>query len=346
MRALIAVATVGLLAAPALAQGLKAPQPSSAASVSQTVGLTDIEIHYHRPAVGGRKVWGDLVPYGEVWRAGANENTTVRFSTPVKIGGKPLAAGTYGLHMIPAAKGWTVIFNTLSAGWGSYSYDAKEDALRTTVTPEPTERAVERLSYDIDDPTDHSAVIALRWEKLRVPIPVEIDTPAVVMSSMRTELRGVAQFDWRGWAQAAEYWAHHGGKLDEAQRFADRAVKMDENFTTLTARADVLEKRGETKQSQATRAKALERASENELNNYGYALLQQKRVDDAIAIFKQNVQAHPQSQNGYDSLGEGYLAKNDRQAAIENYTKALSLATDEPTKKRITNTLTKLKASN
>src|ERR1700760_3292640 len=120
MRYFLSIVTVAVLGSSAVAQeGLKLPEASPAASVSQTVGLTDITISYHRPAIGGRKIWGDLVPYGEVWRAGANENTTIKLSTPVKIGGKALAAGTYGLHMIPTAKSWTIIFNTLSVGWGS-----------------------------------------------------------------------------------------------------------------------------------------------------------------------------------------------------------------------------------
>src|SRR5437660_203945 len=123
---------VTLAAATAAAQtpGLTLPEQSPATSVSQTVGLSTLKISYHRPGVGGRKIWGGLVPYGEVWRAGANENTTISFSSPVKIAGKPLAAGSYGLHMIPTSKEWTVIFSNMTTAWGSFSYDQKEDALR------------------------------------------------------------------------------------------------------------------------------------------------------------------------------------------------------------------------
>jgi hypothetical protein len=344
MRLYKTVFMLGLVASSAVAQeNLKTPQASPAASISQTVGLTDLTITYHRPAVNGRKVWGDLVPFGEVWRAGANENTTIRFSTPVKIGGKPLAAGTYGLHMIPTAKSWTIIFNTLNVGWGSYSYDAKEDALRTTVTPAATSDSVERLAYEFDDPTDHSVTVALRWEKLRVPFVVEIDTPAVVMASMRAELRGVAQFSWNGWSQAADYWLAHGGKLDEAQKFADQGLKRQETFVSLNVRANVAEKRGDAKLAATLHDKALHVASEPDLNNYGYALLGQKRIDDAIAIFQKNVQAHPESGNTYDSLGDGYLAKNDRKSASDAFTKALSMAKDDATKKRLQKTLERLK---
>src|SRR3954447_12764654 len=106
---------------------LKLPEQSPAATITQTVGLTEITVNYHRPGVNGRPIWGALVPYNEPWRCGANENTTVTFSSDVKIGGKPLKAGTYGVHMIPTAKEWTIAFSTQNQAWGSFTYDAKED---------------------------------------------------------------------------------------------------------------------------------------------------------------------------------------------------------------------------
>src|SRR5262245_54751129 len=133
---ILSLLSITLFATSAAAQTapLKAPEASPAASVTQTVGLTEMKITYHRPAVNGRKIWGGLVPYGDVWRAGANENTTLSFSSAVKVAGKPLRAGTYGLHMIPTAKDWTIIFSNQAAAWGSFSYDPKEDALRITAT--------------------------------------------------------------------------------------------------------------------------------------------------------------------------------------------------------------------
>src|SRR3954469_11686365 len=148
----VAVIAAGLgIAATADAQGLKQPQDSAAATVKQTIGNTDVTVIYHRPAVKGRAIWGALVPYDEVWRAGANENTKIVFSTDVKVNGKPLPAGTYGFHTIPTAKDWTAIFNKVSDAWGSYSYDPKQDALRLTVTPRTTPASEERLSYRFDD---------------------------------------------------------------------------------------------------------------------------------------------------------------------------------------------------
>src|SRR5512144_1994315 len=137
----LGILAVSLLAvASAAAQTpLTLPQASPEASVAERVGLTDIELRYHRPAVNGRTIWGELVPWGEVWRAGANENTTIRFSSPVKTQERALPAGTYGLHMIPTRNDWTIIFSTQSAAWGSFSYDSKEDAARVTLRPEPAE---------------------------------------------------------------------------------------------------------------------------------------------------------------------------------------------------------------
>src|SRR5215471_2050374 len=223
----LAAAMVAASAATLAQTPLTLPQASPPATVSQTIGLTEIDITYHRPAVNGRKIWGGLVPYGEVWRAGANENTTITFSSPVKIGGKPLAAGTYGLHMIPTTKQWTVIFSNVSSAWGSFSYDEKEDALRVTATPQPAEGFVERLSYTFDDPTETQASFVLRWEKLKVPVKVEVDTPQVVMASIRAELRGLPRFSWPGWNQAAAYWLRHGGDLEEATKFADQSIQMN-----------------------------------------------------------------------------------------------------------------------
>jgi tetratricopeptide (TPR) repeat protein len=338
------VVVVALAASPAIAQQqLKQAEPSMAANVSQTVGLTEIKVSYHRPAVNGRKIWGELVPYGEVWRAGANENTTVSFSSPVKIGGKTLAAGTYGVQMIPTAKDWTVIFSNMSTAWGHYGYNAKEDALRVTITPQPLDASVERLEYGFDGPSESGATLALRWEKLKVPIKIDVDTPAVTMASMRAELRGVSQFTWQPWNQAAQYWVAHGGNLDEANKMVERSIAMQETFGNLSTRAAILEKKGDSKTATELRARALKIASENDLNFYGYTLIGQKKLDEAISVFQKNVAAHPQSWNAHDSLGEAYLIKGDKQAAADSYSRALTLVKDEPNKKRIESTLQRLK---
>jgi len=323
---------------------LKTPEQSPAATVSQTVGLTEITVVYHRPAVGGRPIWGQLVPYGEPWRAGANENTTIMFSTDVKVGGKPLKAGTYGLHMIPTAKDWTIAFSNMSVAWGSFTYDQKEDALRITVTPRTETTSQERLSYRFDDPTDAKTTLVLSWEKLSVPITIEVETPKVVMASIRQQLRGLPGFSWQGYNQAANYWLRNGGPLDEASKFADRSIQMNENYQNLTTKAGILEKQGNAKGAADLRTKAQGLATEADLNQAGYRLLGEKKLDEAIKLFQSITEKYPNSWNAADSLGEALAIKGDKPAAIAAYTKALSLVKDATQKKRIEATLARLKA--
>jgi tetratricopeptide (TPR) repeat protein len=321
---------------------LKTPQASPEASAQQIVGVTDIKISYHRPAVNKRKIWGELVPFKEVWRAGANENTTISFSTDVAVGDQKLPAGTYGLHMIPTEAEWTVIFSKQNAAWGSFSYDQKEDAARITVSPTSADFQ-ERLGYTFEDPTDTSVTVAMRWEKVRVPFPVTVDTPQVVVESLRKELRGLGRFFWQGWNQAAAYCLRNNVNLDEALNWANESTKIAENFTNLRTKAGLLEKKGDTKTAEALRAKSLTLATETDMNNYGYQLLGQKKTDEAIEAFKKNVKDHPTSWNVYDSLAEAYAAKGDKKQATELYTKALSMA-PESQKKRINDALAKLRA--
>jgi tetratricopeptide (TPR) repeat protein len=247
--------------------------------------------------------------------------------------------------MVPTPKEWTVAFSKVTSAWGSFSYDAKEDALRVTVTPRPAEAFEERLSYRFDDPTQNSVTLALRWEKLAVPLKIEVDTPKAVMENMRAELRGLPRFGFAGWNQAARYWLANGGDLAEAQRFADRAVQMNEGYTTLNTRAMLLEKKGDAKGAAEARARAMTLATEQDINQQGYALLGEKKVDEAIAMFRKNVAAHPQSWNVHDSLGEALALKGDKKAAAASYAKALSLVKDEDNKKRIQKTLDQLRAA-
>ena len=185
----------------ATAQNLTVPAGggNKKASVSERIGITDVTLHYDRPAVKGREgqIWGKLVHYGfkdlgfgsskaAPWRAGANENTTISFSTDVKVEGKDLPAGTYGLFMAMAETEATVIFSKNATSWGSYYYDATEDALRVTVKTIKTDLSVERLTFEFLDETDNSAVIALLWEKLKIPFKVEVDFAKTQLASFKT----------------------------------------------------------------------------------------------------------------------------------------------------------------
>ncbi|MCA1582820.1 MAG: DUF2911 domain-containing protein [Acidobacteria bacterium] len=338
-RVFSAIAFLFAAAAASVAQPapLTLPDASPKASVTQRVGLTDIVISYHRPAVNERKIWGGLVPYDSVWRAGANENTTISFSTPVSAGGKPLAAGTYGLHMIPSEGDWIVAFSNQHNAWGSFSYDPKEDAARIPAKTRPAEFA-ERLSFRFEDPTADSTTVVLHWEKLEVPFIVSTDSKAVTLASIREQLRGLPRFSWQGWNQAAAWSLRNDGNVDEALAWSDQSLALNENFQNLRIKAGLLEKKGDLKAAEALREKSLKLATEVDMNAYGYQLLGQKKVDEAVGIFKKNVKDHPGSWNVYDSLAEAYAAKGDRKLAIETYTRALQMAPDTQ-KKRITDAI-------
>ena len=305
---------------------LTTPQASPAASVTQTVGVTNVVIDYARPMVKGRAVWGELVPYGEVWRAGANMNTTVEVSTPFSVQGKALPAGTYGLHMIPTAGEWTVIFSKDSGQWGSFSYDEKHDALRLQVTPAAGEMT-EALEYTFDNVTNESADIVLAWEKVRVAIPIAVDTKAETMAALSRDLTGLAQFFWQPWNTAANYSFNNKVDVAQGEAWASKSVEMNPNFINSRTKARFLRLKGENAAADALVAKALGGATEQEINLYGYELMGEGKAGEAIVMFRKNVKDHPQSWNTYDSLGEALL-KDPKTAAegIAMYKKALSMA--------------------
>ena len=331
------------VAAPAVAQTprLNVPEPSPHATVSQRVGLTDITIDYHRPAVNKRKVWGGLVPYDEVWRAGANENTTITFSTPVTVGGKQLAAGTYGLHMIPTTSKWTIALSNVATAWGSFTYDEKEDAVRLTATPTPADME-ESLEYRFENPTETSVNVVLQWEKLQVSFPVTADTKAITLASLKGQLRGLSRFSWQGW-HTASVWALKNDEVDQALAWADKSISLQENYANLTSKAAILDKKKDTKGASDLRAQAMKLATEADINNLGYQRMAEKKTDEALSLFRKNVKDHPNSWNVYDSLGEALSNTGDKKGAAENYTKALSLAKDPADQKRITAILANLK---
>ena len=242
MRALRSLAIFGLLTSAAgatLAQQLDLPRPSPNASVSQTVGVTEITIKYSRPGVKGRQIWGKVVPYGEVWRTGANENTTIKFSTPVKIDGHELPAGTYGLQTLPAAGDWTVIFSKDANEWGAFSYKQADDALRIQAKPQPAPFR-ERMAFDFDDVTDTAAKVVIHWEKLEVPFTVEVDTPKLVAAKAKDAVR------WQTSFQAASYCIQNDTCLDDASRWLDASIALDANFSNLRAKAMLLAKRNDS----------------------------------------------------------------------------------------------------
>lgn len=206
---------------------LDVPDKSQAAEVSQRIGLTAVTIRYHRPLVAGRKIWGDLVPYGKVWRTGANVNTTIEFTDPVTVEGRALAAGTYGLHTIPTANEWTIIFSKNATSWGSFTYNAAEDALRVSVKPQPSDFH-EALTFEFAEVRPDSAVVSLQWEKVAVPFRIGVDVHAIAQDSFKKQLRTLARYTWMSWNDAANYLLSQNIALEDALAYADKSIAMED----------------------------------------------------------------------------------------------------------------------
>lgn len=306
---------------------LKLPTISQRAGSTQRIGITDITINYCRPLAGGRKLWGAEVPYGRPWRAGANENTTISFTDDVSVEGKPLAAGTYGLHMIPTADQWTVIFSKNSTSWGSFSYDEKEDALRVTVKPHPAE-SQEALLYTFDDVKPDSTDATLRWAKLAVPFHISVDVNDIVYRSVKNQLRNTGGFTWAGYDEAANYLLDNNYKLDEALKLADRSIQNEERFDNLLTKSQILSAQGKKQEADALQAKAYQTASGLQLHIYGRGLQFQKKQDEAFAIFKMNVQKHPNEWYSHGELARMASAHGDFDTAIKEMNLALTGAPD------------------
>lgn len=218
------------------------PRVSPDAIVGQTIGLTEVRITYGRPSVRGRRIFGDLVPFDEVWRTGANEATAISFSTPVRIEGKSLDAGTYGLFTIPGTDQWTIIFNDEAEQWGAYNYDSEQDALRVDVEPEsaPTR---ELMTFTFDKVTDSTATSALHWAETRVPVEISTNT----MEILRTRAEeNVPQADnWQLPLQYASYALDNDILLNEARNWVNRSIEIEERFVNLRMKAHVLAASGQ-----------------------------------------------------------------------------------------------------
>lgn len=237
---LVVTAALGLVAGLPAAAQLQLPRTSPHATVMQRIGVTDVTIDYHRPGVKGRKIWGELVPYGQPWRVGANDRTIIKFSTDVTIDGQALPAGSYGLVAIPTDSTWTLAFSKVTAAWGAFTYDAKDDAARVTVTPVQVGDSVEWMDFQFEDLGAEAATVVLRWEKLRVPFKVTVDLDKTVTAHVN---QGAS------WAalNGAATWANDRGKdLDAALRWANASIAVEKTFFNLRTKARILNKKGDT----------------------------------------------------------------------------------------------------
>jgi tetratricopeptide (TPR) repeat protein len=366
-RSLIALA-IGVLSLPALGQGISTPPSgdNQKSSVTQHIGLVKVTIDYSSPDVHAPngddrrgKIWGTLVPYGLTnlgfgtctecpWRAGANENTVFTVSHDVKINGQPLKAGSYGLHVIAVKdEDWTLIFSNNHTSWGSFFYDAREDALRVKVKPAKSEYH-EYLTYEFTERKPAQATVALRWEDLELPWIITIDNPTdLYIGRIREELRNNNGFTWQNWVAAAQY-ALQAKRLDDALEFADRAVNMtfvgQENFQTLNTLASAQEAAGKTAESKVTREKAWNHptASVFDLHQAGRQFLAQGKKEDALRIFELNAKRNPNAWPVHVGLARGYSAAGRYKDALKHAKLALAQAPDEGNKRNLEEGIKKL----
>lgn len=290
---------------------LRSPRPSQKASVMQTVGVTDVTITYSRPAVKGRTIFADapatmaarakgqdtldnqnervkgepIVPYGHVWRTGANEATLFVVTDDVLINGQPLAAGKYSLHSIPGKDEWTIIFNKDDGQWGSFNYDAKKDALRVKTKPQWVTENQELLEYSIDPAADDSAIVNIRWEKARVPFTITVDVQKTFLLHAKDVVAAAKPDDFRTPFQAA-----NGAKqlkadsdankwFEQALKAADESIKAKETFQNLSGRANILLAMGRKDEAFATADKAIVRGKADKADTTAF----EKRIADIKA---------------------------------------------------------------
>lgn len=262
MRKTAIYSLLALLALPVAAQTLRLPRPSPNATLTQSVGLTDITIKYSRPGVKGRQIWGALVPWDTIWRTGANEATTISFTDDVTIDGQKLAKGTYALFTIPGKDEWSVGFNSQAEQWGAFNHDKSKDVLVVKVKPEAGEFR-EWMEFEIPEMTTDTAKIALRWEKIVVPFTVDTKSTEKAMAGAKQAITAVETSRWQIPYRAADF-AFQNGKMDEAKAWIDQASALKENTQILWLKARMLNKEGKKAEAKKTAEAAVAKATEAE----------------------------------------------------------------------------------
>lgn len=315
---LVIFISVNLFALPAAAQTTYPPDNNKKASVSENIGITTVTVNYSRPSVNGRegKIWGDLVHYGfkdlhygtskaAPWRAGANENTTVEFSTDVMVEDKPLVKGKYGFFIAMGAEKATIVFSKFNTAWGSFYYNPDDDVLRVEVPVKHLNESVERLTYQFDNQQTNSAVLSLVWEKVKIPFKITVNLEKTLVEAFRREFNsGEFYRYWQNMNMAANYCLMNNINLEEALGWADRSINTffgEANFTTLSTYAGLLKKLNRNLEADSIMNKALPMGKITELFDYAYGLAKTGENAGAYKIWKTNFDKEPG--NDYSILG-------------------------------------------
>ena len=352
MLAMLATTFACLSAGSAFAQSVLTLPPNGdnqKSSVSQWIGPVQVTITYNSPNVHAPNgddrtghIWGELVPYGLIdqgfgsskaapWRAGANENTTISFSHPVKVEGKDIAAGTYGLFLeVQKDNPWTLILSKNNGSWGSFFYNAADDALRVNVNAVDAPYT-EFLTYSFDDRNANSAVAFLQWEKKKVPFKIEVpNINDIYVDAIRDQLTSWPGFDVRNYQAAAQFCARNKVNLDEALTWADASMNPNnggtEDFNGLATKAQVLMAMNKGADASAVMDKAIKLPTASVLNihQYGRTLLNMGEKDKALTVFQYNAKTHPEDKFTTNvGLARGYTAVGNKKEAIKYWETAL-----------------------
>lgn len=361
---LIVAVVLLLCVAPAFSQiNMLTTEPDGGnkrASVSEQIGIVKIEINYSRPGVKGRegKIYntpvahygfvdqGHGTSYSAPWRAGANENTTISFSHPVKIEGHDLPAGTYGFFIALGEEESILIFNKFSKSWGSFYYEPADDALRVTVKNQKLDKSVEWLKYEFVDQTPTSATIAMSWEYRTIPFKVEAETVKLQIESFRNDFRLTRNSN--DFVQAANYCLQHNVELEQALAWMDRAIYFrimgEKNFRTLSTKAAILTKLGRDAEAKELMKEAIPLGNMNDVHFYGRQLMSGNEVDEAFKVFKANYDKYPDVFTTNVGMGRVLSAKGDYKKALTYMKKALAQAPNEFNKNSVETMIKKLEA--
>jgi len=337
------------------------PDGNKKASVSENIGITTVKVDYSRPAVNGRegKIWGNLVHYGFAdlhygtskaapWRAGANENTTIEFSTEAFVEDKAIPAGKYGFFIAMGPDQATLIFSKFNSAWGSFYYDPKDDALRVEVPVEKLERSVERLKYEFEQQTENAAVLTLQWEKVKIPFKISVDLHKIQVESFRREFNsGIFYRYWQNMQMAANYCLLNNINQAEALSWAERSIHTyfgETNFLTLSTYAGLLRKFDRNIEADSLMKKAIPMGTSLQLLVYGSGLNKMKEHQEAFKIFKSNVDRHPEEDYARLGMVRGFYFLDKKDEAIMAAEEGMQQSRDPQWKTRFESLVSDLKA--
>jgi len=261
---------------------LKTPQPSPTVTIQQAVGLTDVEVIYSRPGTKGRIVFGELVPFGEIWRTGANSSTKIKISDDVKIGGQDVPAGQYALYTIPGKDTWTVIIYKGLENWGSAGYDKTQDVARFDVKPTKLTDKYETFTMDFSDFETSGANLNLMWENTKISMPIVTPTDAQVEKQIADMMAGPSANSYYG---AARFYLEKEIELEKAEMWITKAIDMrPDAFWMIHVQAKILAKQGKKKEAILAAEKSMKMAKESKDGDFGYVVNNEKLIKEIKAM--------------------------------------------------------------